>query len=292
MRVVAGERRTRFQKKAGWGALVLVFLTTAVPSCTKRPGEAHSSPASPGSGFATPRRAANASPANASPANASPANASPATQESLALYQAGSNALRAGDRASAQHAFDQAIAELERATGRHLELRVPNQYDISEGRGLDIVASSPDAATLAICDRFDVVLLDARSGRERLRFSTGVFTESLSFRRDGGLLAVAGRDGAVRLYDPKKAQLVGTLPGSVDTALSLFFAPDQDTLVVGAEDGTLRFWNLSERTLARTLTGSTTTSSGKHSVSADGEKTEWHELRGNAQFAFSPDGTV
>jgi WD40 repeat protein len=58
------------------------------------------------------------------------------------------------------------------------------------------------------------------------------------------LVASAGDDRSIRIWDVAAKQLLHTLSGHENTVEALAFAPNDDKLVSGSADGTLRFWTL------------------------------------------------
>jgi WD40 repeat protein len=65
----------------------------------------------------------------------------------------------------------------------------------------------------------------------------------LAYSSSGTLLASAGSDRLVHLWDPRSGEKVATLAGHRDTVESLVFSPDGRSLVTASFDGTLKVWH-------------------------------------------------
>jgi WD40 repeat protein len=133
----------------------------------------------------------------------------------------------------------------------------------------------------------------------------------LSVSPDGRLLAVAGPDQVLRLFDAYTGQLLHELDGHDDRLYGLAFSADGTLLAVGSEDTTITIWEAATAALRLRLSGH---SQGVHSLAFspdgrllastawDGETKLWdldrqqekltlfRELNEAAGLAFSPDG--
>jgi WD40 repeat protein len=66
----------------------------------------------------------------------------------------------------------------------------------------------------------------------------------IAFNLQGTVLASAGGDGIVRLWDVNSGELLSTLAGHEDAVTSLSFSPDGSILVSGGLDGRLLLWGM------------------------------------------------
>ena len=88
-----------------------------------------------------------------------------------------------------------------------------------------------------------VRLFDA-SGKELRTFQaddTAVY--AVAFSPDGKMLATAGKDQSIHLWEPRKGESLGVLKGHTGTVTSLAFAPDGKVLASGSLDTTVRLWD-------------------------------------------------
>ena len=86
--------------------------------------------------------------------------------------------------------------------------------------------------------------------------------QAVAFAPDGRLLATAGDDGTVRLWDPATGNQVRELTGHTDRVLAVAFAPDGRLLATAGDDGTVRLWDPATGNQVRELTGHTSASAG------------------------------
>lgn len=94
---------------------------------------------------------------------------------------------------------------------------------------------------------------------------------SLAFNPDGRLLASAGRDEEIKLWNAVTWNHTKTLRGHKGTVYTVAFSPDGRLLASGSEDQTVIVWNVEAGKLRRTVRG--------HSQAVYG-------------VAFSPDGSM
>jgi WD40 repeat protein/tRNA A-37 threonylcarbamoyl transferase component Bud32 len=97
------------------------------------------------------------------------------------------------------------------------------------------------------CQSSTVQILDADSGRAALEFLQSAGVNGLAWSQDGSLLACAGFDGRVYLWDAATGRTNAVLEGHKAAAGTVAFDRTGDLLVSYGWDGLTRFWNLKLR---------------------------------------------
>ena len=107
---------------------------------------------------------------------------------------------------------------------------------------------SPDGKDLAVATNKGIWLYDAYTGDE-VALLSGHQGEvlAISYAPDGKMLASAGRDETVRLWNPKTSQHLVTLSGHGGLVTGVAFSPDSKHLVSGSGDATVRLWSAETR---------------------------------------------
>ena len=78
---------------------------------------------------------------------------------------------------------------------------------------------------------------------------------ALSVNSDGRLLAAAGHDSVIRLWDTRSSALVGTFSGHRDSVTGLAFQEGSNQLYSGSSDRSVKVWNMDELAYVDTLYG-------------------------------------
>ncbi|WAL62333.1 WD40 domain-containing protein [Thermocoleostomius sinensis] len=122
------------------------------------------------------------------------------------------------------------------------------------------------SSILAVCFSpvGDWMAIGEASGKVRLYNSEGElficeghmgWVRSVSFSADGELLASAGDDRIIRLWNVRTGQCLKTLSGHTDLIRSVCFAPQSLLLASGGDDRTVKLWNVETGQCVTTLTG-------------------------------------
>src|SRR5262249_6365928 len=109
---------------------------------------------------------------------------------------------------------------------------------------VDSVVFSADGRMAASVGGFNyhsISLWDIKTAKLRATFA-GLYAAALS--PDGKLLASAGLDGAIKVWDSTTGNLRATLQGHTGLVRSIAFGPDGKLLVSGSDDNTIKLWDI------------------------------------------------
>ncbi len=154
------------------------------------------------------------------------------------------------------------------ASGSYREIRLwempslTGLMEITNGLGGRITALqfTSNSATLVASDGVPtksgvVHLFSTSDGKEQLRLAAHkdpIYALCLS--ADGKLIATAGADKVIRLWEPVSQKEIGKLEGHTGHILALAFSPDGTMLASGGADKVLNFWGTTNWSQAITLT--------------------------------------
>ncbi len=127
-----------------------------------------------------------------------------------------------------------------------------NRVFTGHSKSVTAAAISPDGRTVASWAMDQTIKLrDVESGKD-LPAPTGLFrggtsvpgqSGRLSLSPDGTVLAIAGDDASVCLWDIRAGRRLAVLLGHNSTVSELHFAPDAKTLATGGADHTVNLWD-------------------------------------------------
>jgi WD40 repeat protein len=155
--------------------------------------------------------------------------------------------------------------------------------------GLASVAFGPDSRSVAIAHfqgGISVWDVDARS-RCRMRYEKQrLDARCVAFAPRGKLLASAGKDGVVYLWDPATGNELGRLSGHERPVSTVAFSPNGRLLASSGEDHTVRLWEVAGRKVIRVLDDRALVwKQGQPGVAIPSVG-----IRARSTLAFSPDG--
>ena len=104
------------------------------------------------------------------------------------------------------------------------------------------VAFLPNGKTIASTARRTIILWDIVTEQELVRIESEDTIDTLSVSHDGFLVAGAGRDGLVKVWEANTGQLINTFRHDA-WVNSIAFSPTENILASGAGDTTVKLWD-------------------------------------------------
>lgn len=139
------------------------------------------------------------------------------------------------------------------------------------GSGVDSVTWSRDGSLLASGGSDGIKLWDTQTGAELRTLASQTHVNCVAFSPDGSQLVSAGKDSSIKLWEARTGVELATLTGHSKRVASVAFNSDGSLLVSGSEDHTIRLWDVRTRQAIRTLAGHTERVTGV-AISPDGTR--------------------
>ncbi|MDG3006698.1 WD40 repeat domain-containing protein [Paludisphaera mucosa] len=110
-------------------------------------------------------------------------------------------------------------------------------------------AFSPDGRTIATAawragEGGGAILWDLASGEVKARMGGDEGFNALAFSPGGGLIAAAGVNQTIQLWDARTGEVRGTLDKGVGWVKTILFTQGGSRLAYGGRDGAIRFWDV------------------------------------------------
>ncbi|PPJ58748.1 hypothetical protein CBER1_08387 [Cercospora berteroae] len=120
-----------------------------------------------------------------------------------------------------------------------------------------VIAGTGSERLVTVSDDMTMFLFDPSQSTKPIQRMHGhqKAINHVTFSADGVLMASAGFDNHVKLWQAKDGKFITTLRGHVGPVFQTAFSPDSRLLVSASADTTLKAWNVGEGKLAENLPG-------------------------------------
>ena len=112
----------------------------------------------------------------------------------------------------------------------------------SSDGGLSRPAAFTNGKTIASTAGRTIILWDIVTEQELVRMESEYTIDTLSVSHDGALVAGAGADGLVKVWEANTGQLINTFRHN-DRVNSIAFSPTENILASGSQDETVKLWD-------------------------------------------------
>ena len=114
-----------------------------------------------------------------------------------------------------------------------------------ESNTIDQVSFTPDSQRLAVVSKGDLHIWSARSKKKFQKISAHKEKIlSIAFSPNGRLIATAGKDNKVKLWNRKTGELLKGFKSNQNFINHMSFSPDSRILLSSSKDRTLKLWNI------------------------------------------------
>ena len=115
---------------------------------------------------------------------------------------------------------------------------------------MGLTAFSPNGEMFAVAGYQDIIVRDARTGRDIISLSQfdklTKYVTAMAFSTDNRWLASAGSGGVIQIWDIEKDKLVKTLVGHEENITALVFSSTVGVLASASYDRTIKIWEVAE----------------------------------------------
>ncbi len=145
-----------------------------------------------------------------------------------------------------------------RTSKPRVDLKDPNILttlkDLVQG-SIHEIQLSPDGKTIAVASSNGIYFYDSKTLNEKSHFAEDMDVNSLSWSRDGKLIASGGQDNTVRLWNYKDGTELNQMLGHEGPVNRVTISGDGSKVASASEDSTVRVWDIQTGEELNTLTG-------------------------------------